>query len=212
MKKLLFLLFSIIVIINGCADGSGNNNEVSGICPISSTDFKFKYVDGLNKYYTVLMTAEKAVYKDSVVWKYDNESFNHISPIFSLNEQNNNKVVLYYNNIQCGDAMVFTANENQYDDTFSENTCPLSTDDYFISVLADNTSVTSFSFSLLNEDKKIYESGTKWIANDGKIYQEITPKIYFDNRMSSEETLTATLFYNNIQCGKPFILNTLMNK
>lgn len=211
MKKLLFLLTGIIFIVVGCADENGANKTIFNTCPISSADFKFKYINGFNKYYTVLMVADKSIYSNDVIWKYNNKSFNHISPIFSIDEYNN-KVMLYYNNIQCGDAIDFTMSENQYDNLTIENTCPISTDDYAISLLSDNTSVTIFELPLLNEDKKIYENGIKWISNDGKIYQEITPKIYFDNRMSSEETLTATLFYNNIQCGKPFILSALINR
>lgn len=66
MKRIFFLL-SAMFIIAGCADEEGNSNRTTEMCPISSSDYKYKQVAGFNKYYSVLMSAEKAIYKDNVM-------------------------------------------------------------------------------------------------------------------------------------------------
>lgn len=211
MKKLLFLLFGVIFTLAGCADSStGNNGDTTVKCSTISTD-DFKYYNNSNKYYTVLMDAEKSICRENINWKQGEEThYGYMLPVYYANAVDTDiYATLYYNGNQVGNALNFTSQENSYTSSNIPNNCPISTDDYSFSKIQDSVSGAEFNASLINEDKKIYEDKIKWITSEGVEYKAITPNILFTDRMSSEETLTVTLFYDSQQCGKPFVLNMI---
>ncbi len=111
MKK-LFLLFSLLFALAGCADESGTNGGNTETCPITSADFSYERI-AQNKYQIKLDNESKRQYARGVYWKEGRNTGGFVSNSYELEPLieypkggDKKEVIFYYNNNQCGETII----------------------------------------------------------------------------------------------------------